>query len=302
MSFDGFFDLCGERSVVGNQHRLRADIVLGLRQQISGDPVGIAGLVGQYQHFGWPGNHVDTDFAKYQTLCSGNVGIAGSDNLGDRRDTFGAVSQRSHSLCTSDAVNLVDARKFGRRQYQRTEFAIGRRHHHCEPRHTGDLGRDGIHENGRWIGGRAARYIKANRLDRCPLCAELDSNGVREALFCWFLTAVVSLDAIAREPERGQCFALTRFLRRLDFGGGYAQAGLGKIDTIELCGQFEQRDIAARSHIGNDAAHDLLDVLRDLALHRKKTAETVGKIRALTIQAKGHALIPPGINARKVNG
>ena len=88
---------------------------------------------------------------------------------------------------------------------------------------------------------------------------------------------MISLDAIARELERSQRFALARFLRGLDFSGGYAQAGFSKIDAIELRGQFKQCGIAARCHIGNDAVHDLVNVLRRLAFDRKKAAETVGK-------------------------
>ena len=44
LALDRRFDRVGERGIVGDQDRLRGGVVLGLRQQIGGDPVGIAGL------------------------------------------------------------------------------------------------------------------------------------------------------------------------------------------------------------------------------------------------------------------
>ena len=36
-------DLVGKRCVIGDQDRLRVGVMLGLRQQVGGDPAGIAG-------------------------------------------------------------------------------------------------------------------------------------------------------------------------------------------------------------------------------------------------------------------
>ena len=36
-------DIVGERCIIGDQDRLRVGVVLGLRQQIGGDPAGVAG-------------------------------------------------------------------------------------------------------------------------------------------------------------------------------------------------------------------------------------------------------------------
>ena len=118
LRLDGLFDLRGERRIIGDQNRLRAGIVFGLRQKIRRDPIGIACLVGEDQDLGWSGDHVDTDFAEHQPLRGSDICIARSDNLGNGRDAFGAVSERSHGLCAADAIDLVDAGEFGRRQHQ----------------------------------------------------------------------------------------------------------------------------------------------------------------------------------------
>ena len=77
----GAFDLGGQGGAVGDQDRLRVGVMLGLRQQIGGDPGGIAGVVGNNKHFGGPGDHVDADLAEHQPLGGGDIGVAGSDDL-----------------------------------------------------------------------------------------------------------------------------------------------------------------------------------------------------------------------------
>ena len=109
LRFHRALDLGGEPRAVGDQDRLRVDVVLGLRQQIGGDPAGIAGVVGDHQHFGRAGDHVDADLAEHQPLGGGDIGVAGADDLGHRRDRRGAVGQRRHRLRAADAIDLGDA-------------------------------------------------------------------------------------------------------------------------------------------------------------------------------------------------
>ena len=159
------FSTCvGERGVVGDQDRLRAGVVLGLRQQIGGDPVGVARLVGEDQHLGGAGDHVDADLAEHQTLGRRHIGVAGPDDLGDRRNGLGAVGERGHRLRAADAIDLVDAGELGRRQHQRDELAVRRRHHHHQARAAGDLGRHRVHQHRRRIGRGAARHVEARPL------------------------------------------------------------------------------------------------------------------------------------------
>ena len=136
---DRLLDLVGERGIVGDQDRLRAGVMLGLRQQIGGDPVGIAGVVGEDQHLGRAGDHVDADVAEHQALGRGHIGVAGADDLGDRRDRLGAVGERRHRLRAADAIDLVDAGELGRRQHQRSQLAVRRRHHHDQARQPATL-------------------------------------------------------------------------------------------------------------------------------------------------------------------
>ena len=81
-----------------------------------------------------PGDHVDADLAEHQPLGRGDIGVAGADDLGHRRDGRGAVGQRRHRLRAADAVDLGDAAELRRRQHQRVELAVRRRHHHHDAR------------------------------------------------------------------------------------------------------------------------------------------------------------------------
>ncbi len=74
-----------QRRIVGDQDRLRAFVMLGLGEQVGGDPVGIVLGVGDDQHFRRAGDHVDADLSEHLALGLGDIGIAGADDLVDRR-------------------------------------------------------------------------------------------------------------------------------------------------------------------------------------------------------------------------
>ena len=59
-------------------------IVLGLAEQVGGDPVGIVLAVGDDQDFARPGDHVDADHAVELALGFGDPGIAGAGDDIDR--------------------------------------------------------------------------------------------------------------------------------------------------------------------------------------------------------------------------
>ena len=112
-------DGIGERGVGGDEDRLRAAAMLGLRQKVGGDPGGIGGAVGDDQHFGRAGDHVDADGAEDLALGGGDIGVAGADDLADRLDGLGAVGERADRLRAADAVDLGDAGDLAPRRARR---------------------------------------------------------------------------------------------------------------------------------------------------------------------------------------
>ena len=241
------FDRAGELFVVGHQDRLRAGVVLGLGQKIGGDPVRIAGVVGDDQHLGGAGDHVDADLAEHHALGRRHIGVAGPDDLGDRRNRLGAVGERRDRLRAADAINLVDAGELRRRQHQRVELAAGRRHHHHDPRHAGDLGRHRIHQHRGRIGGGAARHVKADRVDRRPARAELDAERIGEAVVLRHLPAMKNLDAVAGEFERVERGRRAVTQRGGDLFRCHLEPGPVEIEPIEfLRVLLQRRDRRAR--------------------------------------------------------
>ena len=116
LGFDFSLDRIGEIAIVGDEDRLRGGIVLGLGQKIGGNPRGIAGLVGDNQHFARPRDHIDADRAEHLPLGCGDIGVARSHDLHHRRDAPRAIGQSRDRLRAADAINLVDAGKIGRRR------------------------------------------------------------------------------------------------------------------------------------------------------------------------------------------
>ena len=138
--------------------------MLGLGEEVGGDPVGVVVAVGDDQDLGRAGDQVDADRAEDQPLGRGDVGIARSHDLGDRRDGGGAVGQRGDRLGAADPVDLVDAGQPGGDEDQRVDAAVRRRRDHDDALDAGDLGRHGVHQDGARIGRGAAGHVEADRI------------------------------------------------------------------------------------------------------------------------------------------
>ena len=63
---------------------------------------GLRAAVGDHQDLGRPGDHVDADRAEHAPLGRRDVGVAGADDLVDRRDRRGAVGERRDRLRAAD--------------------------------------------------------------------------------------------------------------------------------------------------------------------------------------------------------
>ncbi len=90
--------------------------MLGLGQQIGGDPGGIDAVVGADDQLGGAGDRIDADVAEHQALGRGDVGVSGADDLVDARDALGAVGQRGDRLRTADDEHAGDAGEARRQQ------------------------------------------------------------------------------------------------------------------------------------------------------------------------------------------
>ena len=80
--------LSAKAGIVGDQDALRGGVMLGLAEQIGGDPVRIVGAIGDHQDFRRPGDGIDADLAEHFALGGRDLGIAGADDLVHRLRCF----------------------------------------------------------------------------------------------------------------------------------------------------------------------------------------------------------------------
>ena len=282
-------DRIGEAFVVGDQHRLGAWIVLGLGQQVGGDPRRVVCRVRHHQDLGRARDQVDADGAEHAALGGGDISVAGTDDLVDRGDGGGPVGQRGDRLRPADAPDLVDARDLRRRQHQRVERAVGRRHRHDEAFDAGDPCRHGVHQDGTRIGGGAARNVQPHRGDRRPPHPQTDPVGVGIPDVLGHLTAVVIVDARRGELERRHRLVAAGGPRRLDLARIHAQFRHA-VDRqpVELRGVFQQRRVAALAYLGDDLRHRVIDVGIDLATGGHQRLEGSGEVGCGGVKPVGH--------------
>ena len=101
--------------------------MLGLREEIHRDPVGVGALVRDDEDLGRAGDHVDADGAEHAALGRGDIGVAGSADLVDRRNRGRAVGERRDRLRAADREGARDPGEMRGREHQRIARAAGRR-------------------------------------------------------------------------------------------------------------------------------------------------------------------------------
>ncbi|ENN87541.1 hypothetical protein RHSP_44317 [Rhizobium freirei PRF 81] len=268
----GFHGLA-EFGIVGDQDRLRAFVMLGLSKEIGGNPIRIVVLVGDDEHFRRAGDHVDADGAEHLAFGRGHIGIAGTGDLGDRLDRFGAIGKRRNRLRAADAVDFFDAGHAGGRKDGWIDRAVLGRHDDDDAIDPGDLGRHGIHQHRARIARRAAGYIETNGLDRRPARAEADAEIVLIDIVLGQLPAVMRFDAGGSDLQRAQNFRRHGLDGGIDLGFADAHRRHGEIDAVELFGIIRKSSIAACPHIVDDASHHGIHILGYFPLGRQESGE-----------------------------
>ena len=232
------------------------------------------------------------DGAEHLALGGGNVGVTRPHDLHHWRDAFGAIGKRGDRLGTTDAVHLIDPGEVGGSQHQRVEVTVGRGHHHDQALAADHLGRHGVHQHGRGIGGGAAGHVEADGLDRGPAPAQLDAEWIGEAQIFRHLFHVKRTDALVGEAQRVEILGTTSLHGGGDLVGRDPQAETAEVDTVESLRKPDQRGVAIGAHLLDDGAHDGVDVLRHLALGGEQRGKGGFEIRAPAVEAQGHACSP----------
>ena len=247
--------------------------MLGLRQQVGGDPGRIVLRVGHDQDLRRAGDQVDADLAEDAALGGGDIGVARAGDLVDRLDRLRAVGQRRHGLRAADAPDLVGAGDLGRQHDQRIEHAARRRHDHDDALHARHLGRHDVHQHRGRIGRRAARHIDADRLERPVAGAEPRAGGVGEVDVLGQQRAMEGLYAPGGE---GQRLALRRRhlgRGRLALGVGNAQARRVGLDLVELPACTRRTAASPRARTSATMSAAILSTFSSVSRLRPRKAE-----------------------------
>ena len=271
---------------------MRSGIVLRLSKEVSGDPVGIVVLVGDDQHFRWPGDHVDADRAEDDAFGRRNIGVAGADDLGNRTNCFGAIGEGCDSLRAADTINLGNASQTCCHQNQWIENAVRCWNHHDNALYTCHLGWNSVHQYGTWVACRAARNIEPHSFDSGPARTELNAKRIRITIIFRQLPRVVFLDALVSK--------LQRFDRRcrgyvecgIDFSFSDRNSGFFEIDPVKAPGIVDERTVTFTTHPFNDLAGRTIDILGRLAFAGQKCREIILEIGIGLSERLDHASVP----------
>ena len=262
--------------------------MLGLAEQVSGDPVRIGGGIGDDEDFRRPGNRVDADPAEDLALGFGDPGVAGADNLVDRRQRACAERHGADGLRAADGVILVHAGLEGGVSDGVGELALRRRGDHHDALHAGNPCRDDIHQHGRGIACPPAGDVDADRVQRRPAPAEFDAGIVREAMIGGALGAVIGGDPVMRE---------------IDGRAQVRRAGRGEFVQVHIVG-FEGRGVdlqavilgrivghrcpAALFHVSQDVLDHVEHVIPLPAIFREEARQDLIKLRLGGVKVAGH--------------
>ncbi len=263
----------GKAGIVGDEDGLRGGVMLGLREEIGGDPGRIVAAVGDHQYLGGAGDEIDADSAEDAALGRRDIGVAGTDDLVDRRNRPRAMGERRHRL----------------RQHERIEHAVRRRHHHDHSLDPGDLGRNRVHQHRGRVGGGAARDVEPDRRDGAPARAQPHAGGVAVVEITGHLAPVVGFNALGGEAQGGQRLAVAAARCRRDLRRRDAQRLRRQRQAVEAFRIIDQRRVTARDHVGDDRGDRRIDIGRRLALGGDEPGKSGGKAGSGGVEPKRQA-------------
>ena len=247
-------------SVRTQQDGLRQLIVLGLREEVHRYPVRVAVAVGDDEHLGGAGDHIDAHRAEHAALGRGDVGVTGTRDLVDLRDGLRAIRQRADRLRAADGEDAVDAGHSRSGQHQRVLLAARGRHDHDQLTHPGDLGRDRVHHHARRVGRLATRHVKTRAIQGGHLLAQHGAVGLGVVPVGHQLALVVAADTLHRE-FKGLALGLGQRLEGAQqFGARQLQRGhVGRIEPVEAARVFEHGGVTLAPNAVEDAGNGGLD-------------------------------------------
>ena len=236
--------------------------MLGLREQVSGDPFGVVLRIGDHCDLRRAGDGIDADIAKDDALGRRYVGVARADDLVDRPQLPCPIGERRYRLGAANRVELGDAGAQGGVGDGRVHLAARHRGRHHQSLDARRPRRDCVHQDRAWIARATAGDIKTDGVDRGPAPAQFKAGRVGEAMVLGALVGVIGFDSDRGEIQRfaHRTRASLRGVAKIDAFGGQGVRVEG--DAIEAARVGRHRNPAMAADIADDRGGGGEDVLR----------------------------------------
>ena len=244
----------GQLGAVRYQHGAGQLVMLGLAQQVSCHPGGVAAAIRQHQNLRRPGDHINANLAEHFALGGGNVNIAGADDLIHRGNALGAVSQRGHGLGAAGLEDLVNTGNHRSSQDGGIHLAIrpgGGGHH--DLLHTGHLGGDHIHQYGAGVSGGTARHIHTGFFNRGIFLAQHNAGGIVHHKVLVDLVLMEGADVGGGHLQGSHKILTGGFKGFVNFRLAHPQ--LVQLGVVKFQSVIFQGGITAGAHIGDNGIH-----------------------------------------------
>ena len=228
--------------------------MLGLAEQVGGDPRRVAGAVCQHENFRRACDHINADLTEHLPLCRGHVDIAGADDLIHGGDALGAVGEGCHGLCAARFKNQINARNDGGGQNRGVHLAVpSRGGRHDDLPDARDLGGNDVHQHGGRVRRRAARHVDARALDGGVLLPQHDAGLVVDHKVFVQLLFMEVADVLGGHLQRRDELGIGLF----QLGKGFLNFGLtdphvGQLGVVEFGGVLNQGGVAAGADVRNN--------------------------------------------------
>ena len=169
-------DRVGERGRRRHEHDRRVGAVLGLDQQVGGQPDRVGLAVGDHEALGRAEQHHRRHaVALHLDLGARHRRRSRADDLAHARDRLGAERQRGDAGRAVDAEHVGDAELAAHDEHRRVDRAAAarhRRHDEHDPRHAGDDRRHAELVGDARVARLPGRHEQPGRRDRRDLLAD----------------------------------------------------------------------------------------------------------------------------------
>ena len=223
--------------VVADKESAGQFIVLGLRQQIDGNPFVVRRFVDDYDDFGWSGDRIDADISVHQFFGQSDVLVPGSDDFVDARNGFRTVSQGSHGLGAAHLINVGHAADIASGQSCLVDGGLLRWGHDDRFLYAGYIGQNGSHQNCGRIARFTARHIDADFVQRMDLLVQFPCRRLLP-----FDAFLVDCDVVAGLLQSSAQDRIQAVISFLDDALRHFQ--FRDVRPIETFCVFEQRSVA----------------------------------------------------------